>query len=459
MNKKAVDAINPFLKEHLLNKEGSIVKKSIVVVGLALMLALQSCGTTGSGVLYIEPSVQKQDVTIRKVAIIPNRLPLNLQDPEKWRRYNWKVAREEFTKRGFEVVDYDVSVKTFEKSGLPVEDTKASRDKYVDLAQQLGVDAIVLPYYGTFATVKNFLFFTNVAYIGVGTFQIFLTDKNEFFTRTDISGKNQYTSGLGLLIGIPLGFADPVAGLVATGVITLFDLVQAFRSSDSRWRAAFKKGIQEGLKPFFVAYPAPSKVGFSASRPSTSEVAPKPPSTPKRAAPSVVLRSVSKMISSGEAIKTTFASYDFYDAKANPAGKGLTNQYESQALQNAAVVVDNATGLMWQQAGSEKALDTQASGEYIRKLNEEAFGGFKDWRLPTLEEAMSLVEAKTASGNLYIDPLFDRKQQEVWTSDIFSDESRWAVNFKTGGCTAYKFYSKVARWSPKGAYVRAVRTL
>lgn len=431
------------------------MKKSIIFIGLALTLALQSCGTTGKGVLYIEPSVQKQDVAIRRVAIVPNRLPLNLQDPEKWRRYNWKVAKEEFTKRGFEVVDYDVSVKTFEKSGLPVEDTKASRDKYVDLAQQLGVDAVVLPYYGTFATVKNFLLFVNSAYIGVGTFQIFLTSKNEFFTRTDISGKNQYTSGLGLIVGIPLSFADPIAGAVALGVVSLYDLIQAFRTSDSRWRSAFKKGIREGLKPFFVAYPAPSKVGFTAP---AKEAAPKPPNTPKRVAPTVVFRTTSKMIASDAEIKTAFGSHDFYDAKFNPAGKGLTNQYESNVLQNAPVVMDNATGLMWQQTGSEKALDAKASAEYLNKLNAAAFGGFNDWRLPTLEEAMSLTEAKPANGILYIDPLFGRDQQEIWTCDIFSEESRWAVNFKTGGCTAYKVASKVARWTPKGAYVRAVRT-
>jgi len=434
------------------------VKKSISIIGLAFMLALQSCGTTGSGLLYIEPSVQRQDVAIRKIAIIPNRLPLNLQDPEKWRKYNWGVIQEEFTQRGFEIIDYQTAVATFEKSGLPVEDTKASRDKYADLAQQLGADAVVLPYYGTFSTTKNFFLFTNVAFIGVGTFQIFLAQKNDFFTRTDVSGKNQYTSGLGTFGGLLLIAVDPTVGAIAALGGTIYDLVQAFTPSDTRWKRAFKKGIQEGLKPFFVAYPAPSKVGFTAPA-SSKEAAPKPPSIPKKVAPSVVLRAASKMISSDEAIKTTFASYDFYDAKFNPAGKGLMNQYEPQVLQNAPVVVDNATGLMWQQAGSEKALDTKAAGEYIRQLNEEAFGGFKDWRLPTLEEAMSLTEAKTANGNLYIDPLFERKQQEIWTCDIFTNESRWVVNLKTGGCTAYKFSSNVARWTPKGANVRAVRTL
>jgi len=75
----------------------------------------------------------------------------------KWRAFNWKIAAEEFRKHGYEVIDYDTSVKSFEKSGLPVEDTHSSRDKYADLAQALAVDAIVIPYYGTQFTSKNYI--------------------------------------------------------------------------------------------------------------------------------------------------------------------------------------------------------------------------------------------------------------------------------------------------------------
>jgi len=233
------------------------MKKYIVLICLAMMAALQACGTTGTGLLYIEPSVKQQDVAIRKVAVVPNRLPLNLQDPEKWRKYNFGVVKEEFTTRGFEVVDYESSVKTFEKSGLPVEDTKSSRDKYAELAQQLGVDAIVLPYYGTFGSSANFLFVNNTAFISVGTFQIFLTQKNDFFTRSDVSGKNQYTTGIGTVGGFVLLFASPPVGGIVIAAGTIFDLVQVLVPRDTRWQKAFKKGIQEGLKPFFVVYPAP----------------------------------------------------------------------------------------------------------------------------------------------------------------------------------------------------------
>jgi len=240
------------------------MSKNFTLIGLALLAGLQACGTTGSGLLYIEPSIKRQEIAIAKVAIVPNRLPLNLQDPEKWRRYNWGVARDEFAKRGFKVVGYETTVKLFDRSGLPVEDTKSSREKYAALAKVMGADAIIVPYYGTFAVSKNFLIFTNNSFVSVGTFQIFLAKQNDFFARVDVNGKNQYTSNLGFAT-IALSLVDPTAGSIGGLGALIYELAQALKSSDSRWKAAFKKGIQEGLKPFFASYPSPQSLPFSSS--------------------------------------------------------------------------------------------------------------------------------------------------------------------------------------------------
>ena len=229
------------------------MKKLLALIGLAFVLALQACGTTGSGVLYVEPSLKRQDVGIQRVAIVPNRLPLNLQDPEKWRRYNWGVVKDEFVKRGFKVVGYETTVKLFERSGLPVEDTKSSRDKFAAIAKVMAVDAIVVPYYGTFASSKNFLIFTNNSFISVGTFQIYLAKQNDFFSRVDVSGKNQYTSNFGFAT-VFLGLIEPSLYTVGALGGFIYELSQTLRSSDSRWRAAFKKAIRAGLKPFFDSF-------------------------------------------------------------------------------------------------------------------------------------------------------------------------------------------------------------
>ncbi|MCP4289089.1 MAG: DUF1566 domain-containing protein, partial [Gammaproteobacteria bacterium] len=61
------------------------------------------------------------------------------------------------------------------------------------------------------------------------------------------------------------------------------------------------------------------------------------------------------------------------------------------------VVVDHATGLMWQQSGSDDELTYEDAQKYIEKLNQERFAGYDDWRLPTVPELLSLLEPEESS--------------------------------------------------------------
>ncbi len=61
---------------------------------------------------------------------------------------------------------------------------------------------------------------------------------------------------------------------------------------------------------------------------------------------------------------------------------------------------------------------------------------------------MSLMEPKKY-GELYLDPLFDRKQWWIWTSDKYGAGRAWVVGFDFGGCDL-----NVVGY---GAHVRAVR--
>ena len=113
-------------------------------------------------------------------------------------------------------------------------------------------------------------------------------------------------------------------------------------------------------------------------------------------------------------------------------------------------MIDHATGLKWQQSGSPNYITYANAEEYIRNLNDERFAGFDDWCLPTLEEAMSLMEREKKNGDLYIDPVFDRAQRWIWTADKESAGRAWRVYFLNGYCYLSDFgYSN---------YVRAVRS-
>ena len=128
-------------------------------------------------------------------------------------------------------------------------------------------------------------------------------------------------------------------------------------------------------------------------------------------------------------------------------GTFIDNRFEAQA--EGKVIVDRATGLMWQQSGSEKKLTYEDAQTYVERLKAEKFAGYDDWRLPTVEELLSLVESERQSNDLRINPVFDKRQSWCWSIDKSSPESAWIVNFSFGD----------VNWSNlrNSGYVRAVR--
>ncbi|MGH7596912.1 MAG: DUF1566 domain-containing protein [bacterium] len=137
---------------------------------------------------------------------------------------------------------------------------------------------------------------------------------------------------------------------------------------------------------------------------------------------------------SDEQVKTMLVEKNFYDSSMNKDGKGIVHNYVAQTLHGDKVVLDKATGLMWQQSGSPNQIPCGEAEQYIRDLNNTSFAGFTNWRLPTLEEVMSLMEPQEKDGGLYINPIFDPKQQWVLTVDKYIKERAWSVHFDVGSC-------------------------
>jgi len=127
------------------------------------------------------------------------------------------------------------------------------------------------------------------------------------------------------------------------------------------------------------------------------------------------LRSTAASLSDAQ-VDAMLIRLNFYEAERNPAGTGISHRYEPGVIGDAVVVVDRATGLMWQKGQSDDGMGIADADAYIESLNARKYGGFADWRLPTLEEAMSLVEPKL-SGALHIAPQFKPEAIRIWTSD------------------------------------------
>ena len=157
-----------------------------------------------------------------------------------------------------------------------------------------------------------------------------------------------------------------------------------------------------------------------------------PESPSKTAMPRLRLKPLQKL--SRAAMNEMLKQEDFFDSRNYKSGKGLAHEYDKIQRGGVTLVTDQATGLTWQQSGSENSMNFEKAKTYVQKLNSEKHAGFDDWRLPTLEEAMSLMETEQKNTDLYIDPIFNTKQRYIWTADKLGASSAWVVYFDSGYC-------------------------
>jgi hypothetical protein len=125
---------------------------------------------------------------------------------------------------------------------------------------------------------------------------------------------------------------------------------------------------------------------------------------------------------------------DAFEQRWNKKGKIRLYPYQPTKRGGKKLVFDKTTELFWPQSGSPGAMTYAEASKYIRELNRQHFAKYTDWRLPTLDEAMSLLEPYKNDNGLYIDPEFDRAQPWIWTGEKTSADMAWVVTFQTGCC-------------------------
>ncbi|MBV6506265.1 MAG: hypothetical protein ILNGONEN_01838 [Syntrophorhabdaceae bacterium] len=212
---------------------------------------------------------------------------------------------------------------------------------------------------------------------------------------------------------------------------------------DLTWTDQMKRFLLEIIR---CHWETNRKVPFDLSKADLSELGRLQPK------PLFKLRSSEKRLKE-EDVRQMLNGIGFFDSRWNKDVYGILHLYEAFELESGKVVVDHATGLTWQQSGSSNYITHADAEKYIRDLNTKRFAGYADWRLPTLEDAMSLMEREKKNGDLYIDPVFDRTQRWIWTADKESAGRAWFVHFDDGYCGHYAVGSTVDDGS-----VRAVRS-
>ena len=103
------------------------------------------------------------------------------------------------------------------------------------------------------------------------------------------------------------------------------------------------------------------------------------------------------------------------------------------------VVLDNNTGLMWQQTSHTETYTWDNAKSYCNNLT---YAGYSDWRLPTPQELLTIVEINTT----YFTP-----SGYFWSSStrVGYTNNAWGVSFNYGNVS----YSYKTNYN----YVRCVR--
>lgn len=129
-----------------------------------------------------------------------------------------------------------------------------------------------------------------------------------------------------------------------------------------------------------------------------------------------------------EELDALIAKWGFYDSERNRQG-GFRNHLVDGG--DGLSVVDERTGVQWQTGGLD-ICSIRMLKKNIETLNEKGFAGFHDWRLPTMEEALSLMEPSVNFKGVYLAPCFSVSQPFIFVAAQRKPGGYWFVDYKQG---------------------------
>jgi len=122
---------------------------------------------------------------------------------------------------------------------------------------------------------------------------------------------------------------------------------------------------------------------------------------------------------------------NMFDAERNPEGN-FQHQYEIIHTAGMRLIFDRATNLVWTRQQNLVKMSLKKSIQWIGSLNNGEYGGNSKWRLPTVEEAASLLKKDTDDGKIFLDAIFGGDIKVIWTGDSFMESESWVVDFQNG---------------------------
>jgi hypothetical protein len=116
---------------------------------------------------------------------------------------------------------------------------------------------------------------------------------------------------------------------------------------------------------------------------------------------------------------------NFYDSQYNPEG-----YFHNLFIDNndGLTVTDQRSQLMWMRYGCD-INSIRTITNWIAGLNRDNFAGYGNWRLPTVEEGLTLLERNRNDRGLFTHPCFSAAQPFIFTADLREPGGHWFIDF------------------------------
>lgn len=138
---------------------------------------------------------------------------------------------------------------------------------------------------------------------------------------------------------------------------------------------------------------------------------------------------------------------NFLHKEWNSKIDGFKSGYDFDVEGGEKVFIQQKTGLMWRRYVSNRFMEAAEARSHVEHLNQARFAGYNNWRLPTVDEALSLMQ-RIVDRDSFLHPRIHDPDPWILTADQDAGIP-WVANFKYGIC-----------WpghTVEGVAVRAVR--
>ncbi len=220
-----------------------------------------------------------------------------------------------------------------------------------------------------------------------------------------------------------------LAEITAPSHLLLDCIIRQGGTSKSRNNYPIDKVVKDWLSCEVIdVEDSPYVVVAVTEKPGKESLAELPPATEDIVKASCVLLPTAKQTLSDEEIESIIKKWNFFDNDRNSTGcfaNILTDPGDGLT------VIDERTGLMWQRKGLD-VCSARSMKRAMERVNQSKWAGYSDWRMPSLAEAMSLLEADVGDGGIHLNACFSKEQPFIFVNARRVPTGYWFVDYKQG---------------------------